>query len=106
MSWEGKSLVISGRTKGVSSNLRHSSTWGQRWRALQLSLQLPGNNGWEYGLRDAMSIMAEQGLYVVPPQSTYLSNFIPCVVGAKKGVQTRHGQRCVKESTELATRLE
>ena len=28
--------------------------------ALQLSLQLPGYNGWEYGVRDAMSTMPKE----------------------------------------------
>ena len=61
MSWEGKSLVKSGRTKGVSSNPKtffHPGSKGGE--PLQLSLQLPGNDGWEYGLRDAMSIMENE----------------------------------------------
>ena len=29
--------------------------------ALQLSLQLHGYNGWEYGVRDAMSTMPKEG---------------------------------------------
>ena len=60
MSWEGKSLVKSRRTKGVSSNPKTFFLPGTKGgEPLQLSLQLPGNDGWEYGLRDGMSIMAE-----------------------------------------------
>ena len=61
MSWEGKSLVISRRTKGVSSNPKTFFHLGAKdGEPLQLSLQLPGNNGWEYGLRDAVSIMENE----------------------------------------------
>ena len=52
------SVVIPGRSKGVSSDPEtffHPGT--NDGEALQLSLQLPRYNGWEYGVRDAMSTM-------------------------------------------------
>ena len=45
------SVVIPGRSKGVSSNPETFFTPVTKdGKALQLSLQLPGYNGWEYGV--------------------------------------------------------